>query len=335
MLVFFIGYSMRPSRILLPVAVACLVFSLQACDQRNGKPETPTAPSTTSGKTPESSAAAAPRPAEAAWDQKAQAYIRINNELSDFNSPSNAALARWAAEARAKVGKGDFKAIRGGTSNFGDAFTRDMKAALDNPASMPEADAAARNLLETVQKYLPNWKKLEEYNTAKKFEDDGGAEGRKMLPMYQEGMERINSALSQFSEKVDGVARDASAKVMARYKNDGKLLELYNLEAIAAARSVANTFGSVEDFKDSQKVDKANAQLTIMETKLTDMKTEHEKRKAESPKSLPMIDQYDAVYSALTSFAGKYRESRINPVAFNEAVEEFNRAIESNNRMMD
>lgn len=176
---------------------------------------------------------------------------------------------------------------------------------------------------------------MEEYNTAKKFEDDNGAEGKRMLPMYREGIEKINVALSEFSEKVDRVAKDASAKTMTQYKPVGKLLELYNMEAMAAARDIADTFNKLEDFKDQQKIAKANSQLAVMEAKLTDMKAEHEKRKAELPKSLPMIDQYDSVYSSLTSFGGKYRESKKDPEKFNEAIKEFNRAIESNNRMMN
>jgi len=326
---------MRISKKVLPVAAACMILALQACGKDDSRQETAVSPAGAVNPSPVKPEAAATSSVEASWNQKAQAYIRINNELADFNSPDNAALARWAAEAQAKVEKGDFKAIRGGTANFGDAFVRDIKAALNNPASMPETDGAARNLLDTVQKYLPNWKKLEEYNTAKKFEDDNGAEGRTMLPMYREGIEKINIALDQFSKKVDGVAKEASAKVMARYKSDGKLLELYNMEAMAAARKIVNTFGSAEDFKNPQKIATANEQLSMMEAKLTEMKTEHEKRKVESPKTLPMIDQYDSIYSALTSFAGKYRESRKEPVQFNEAVQEFNRAVESNNRMVD
>lgn len=325
----------KNSQRILPFALACLTLALQGCGKQDSKQQAAEAPSAAVTQPSVRSEGTQPDRTEVSWDQKAQAYIRINNELADFDTPANAAFAKWAAEARAKVEKGDFKAIRGGTSQFGDAFVRDMKAALDKPASMPETDAAAKNLLDTVQKYLPNWKRLEEYNTAKKFEDDNGAEGKKMLPMYIEGVDKITLALNQFSQQVDGMAKEASAKVMARYQSAGKILELYNMQAIAAARNIADTFSSLDDFKNAQKITKANEQLAVMEAKLADMKTEHEKRKAESPKSLPMIDQYDSVYSSLTSFAGKYRESRKEPMKFNEAIQDFNRAIESNNRMMD
>ncbi len=317
----------------IPVVALSLAFALQGCGKQDSGPvPTPTSPSAgevTSGRvTP-----AVKETPEASWNKKAQAYIRINNSLTDFNAPRNAAFARWAEEARAKVEKGDYKSIRGGTSNFGDSFTRDLKAALDNPAAMPEVDAAARALLDTVQKYLPNWKNLEQYNTAKKYEDDNGAAGKQMLPMYKGGIANINAALDQFSRRVDVIAKESSDKTMASLKAEGKLLELHNMEAMAAARAVADTFNDLDDFKNPQKIAQANAQLLVMETKLNEMKAEHEKRKAESPKSLPMIDQYDSIYSSLTSFAGKYRESRKDPEKFNDAVQEFNRAIESNNRM--
>ena len=317
----------------IPVIALSFAFVLQGCGKQDSSPATASAPPSPSAATAARVPPAAKAAPEASWDRKAQAYIQINNGLTDFNSPRNAAFAQWAEEARARVEKGDYKSIRGGTSNFGDSFIRDLKAALNNSASMPEADAAAQNLLDVVQKYLPNWKSLEQYNTAKKYEDDNGAAGKQMLPMYKEGIQQINAALSEFSAKVDVIARESSAKTMAALKSEGKLLELYNMEAMAAARAVADTFTDAADFKNQAKIAQANAQLQTMETKLTEMKAEHEKRKAESPKSLPMIDQYDSVISSLTSFAGKYRESRKDPAKFNDAIQEFNRAIESSNRM--
>ncbi|RYF35270.1 MAG: DUF3829 domain-containing protein [Comamonadaceae bacterium] len=322
----------------IPVIALSFAFALQGCGKQESSPATasaapPSPSSATAARVPPAAKAKPEATPEASWDNKAQAYIRINNGLTDFNSPRNAAFAQWAEEARARVEKGDYKSIRGGTSNFGESFIRDLKAALNNSASMPEADVAAQNLLDVVQKYLPNWKSLEQYNTAKKYEDDNGAAGKQMLPMYKEGIQQINAALNQFSAKVDVIARESSARTMARLKSEGRLLELYNMEAMAAARAVADTFNDAADFKSQAKIAQANAQLQVMETKLVEMKAEHDKRKAESPKSLPMMDQYDSVISSLTSFAGKYRESRKDPAKFNDAIQEFNRAIESSNRM--
>ncbi|MDQ8017789.1 MAG: DUF3829 domain-containing protein [Bordetella sp.] len=326
------------------VAMASLILlGLAACGKTDDKAAAPPAAPPAASAAAAAGAAGQPGGAPSAaanadsasqqWDKKAQAYIQINNRLLKFNGSVNETFAQWAAQARAKVAKGDFKAIRTDTHYFDDSFVKNMKSALDNPASMPAADAAARNLLDTTQKYVPNWKSLEEYNKAKKYEDDNGAEGKRMLPMYIEGVERINDALKQFSAAVDDVARESNAKALAAYKASGKLLELYKAEALNAARAVADTFSSARDFKDAAKIEKANAQLAVMEAKLVDMRAEHEKRKAESPKSLPMIDRYDSVYSSLTAFAGSYREARKNPQKFNDAIGRFNDAIDASNMM--
>lgn len=326
------------------VTMACLVLlGLAACGKTDDKAAAPPAAPPAASAAAAAGAAGKPSGAPAAaanadsasqqWDKKAQAYIQINNRLLKFNGSVNETFAQWAAQARAKVAKGDFKAIRTDTHYFDDSFVKNIKAALEIPASMPAADAAARNLLDTTQKYVPNWKSLEEYNKAKKYEDDNGAEGKRMLPMYIEGVEKINDALKQFSAAVDDVAKESNAKALAAYKASGKLLELYKAEALNAARAVADTFSSAKDFKDAAKIEKANAQLAIMEAKLVDMRAEHEKRKAESPKSLPMIDRYDSIASSLTAFAGSYREARKNPQKFNDAIGKFNDAIDASNMM--
>lgn len=324
------------------VAVGCLFLGLAACGDKAEKAGGPTpaapvanaaTPSTGTQSRPSSPAAPGADTAAQQWDKKAQAYIQLNNRLLKFNGHVNETFAQWAAQARAKVAKGDFKAIRTDAHYFDDAFVKNIKAALDNPASMPAADAAARNLLDSTQKYVPNWKSLEEYNKAKKFEDDSGAEGKRMLPMYVEGVDKLTEALKQFSAAVDGVAKEANDKALAAYKANGKLLELYRSEALNAARAVADTFSSAKDFKDATKLESANAQLAVMENKLAEMRAEHEKRKTESPKSLPTMDRYDSIYSSLTAFAGSYREARKNPQKFNDAIGKFNDAIEASNMM--
>jgi len=314
------------------VAVACLVLGLAACGKKDEPAAAPAA------KAPARSAAASRPQAAAAtpeqqWEKKANAYIQLNNALLDFSRSPMQAFAEQRARERAQVAKGDFKAVRTDTHYFGDSFARNLQAALDTPADMPAADAAARRLLEATQKYLPNWKALNDYNRAKKHEDDGGAEGKRMLPMYVEGIERIEGALQQFSTAVDGVAKESNARAMAEYKAKGKLLELYRSQALTAARAVADTFGSAADFKNPAKIEYANAQLAEMEARLADMAAEHARRKAESPKSLPMMDRHDSIQSNLTAFAGHYREARKNPRRFNDAINNFNDAINASNMM--
>jgi hypothetical protein len=314
------------------IALGCAVLALAACGKKDEPPAAPAA------KAPARPAATSRPPApeatpEQQWEKKAKAYIQLNNRLQDFSHQPIEAFARQRARERAQVAQGDFKAIRTDTHYFGDSFVKNLQAALDTPADMPAADAAARQLLQATQQYLPNWKSLQDYNKAKKYEDDNGAEGKRMLPMYVEGIERINDALQKFSTAVDAVAKESNARAMAAYKASGKLLELYRSEALTAARAVADTFSSAADFKNPAKIEHANAQLAVMEAKLADMRAEHDKRKAESPKSLPMLDRHDDIHSKLTAFAGHYREARKNPQKFNDAIASFNGAIDASNMM--
>ena len=319
-------------------ALACSTLIITGC----GKADTSAvaAMSSSSASTPTVAAGTAKstkasnETPEDQWESKAQSYIQINNRLASFSTPTNEFFARSFAAAKERVRQGNFKSIRSDTSYFDDSFVKRMTDALIKPGDMPALDGAARQLLDATNKYMPNWVALEAYNKAKKYEDDNGEKGKEMLPAYREGMDKIDAALAIFSAQVDTVAKEANERLTAHYKANGKLMELNKLQAMTAARAIADAFDSQKDLKDKAKIDAANAQLAVMEDKIEQMKVEHAKRKSEDPKSLPTIDRYDRVFEKLTSFAGKYRAARKSPVEFNAAIEEFNSAIEENNLMM-
>ena len=129
--------------------------------------------------------------------KKAMKYVLISKYLIDPCRESGLDPKKQRTEKREKVNRGDFKAICDNSWVYDEDFVNDMKEALDNAASMPERDAV-RNLLEVIQMYVPNWKNLEAYNKSKKYEDDGGAEGKKMLPMSARGSRKSMKPLQCF-----------------------------------------------------------------------------------------------------------------------------------------
>ncbi|MDR2507319.1 MAG: YiiG family protein [Candidatus Accumulibacter sp.] len=272
---------------------------------------------------------AAPAPQKnaggAAWDEKAQKYIRLNNDLIRFLAK------RQTAEA---LKKGNFKEIRSDSWIFGDSFVKNLKAAIELPGAFPvEVDDSAKKLLAAIEKYVPAWNQLREYNKSKKYEDDGGAKGKELLAVYIEGIEALQQAGQALDKQVDLIAKEAHQRALAEYKKTGRLLEMHTLEAMGAAEKIIEMFDSTADFKDQAKIDAANAQLALMETSLEAMKAEHAKRKEKNPKSLPTIDRYNSIHEKLVAFAGAYRESRKQPSRFNDAVKEYNKAVEEKNRM--
>ena len=317
---------------LLAALFVSLGFMLSGCGDSD-KPAANASAAKPQDAKPAEKKAEKPSNSEADWQAKTQAYIRLNNRLIGFNSQRNETFAKWAAASEEKVKKGDFKSIRSDSHYFSDSVVKDLQTAVDLPGNIPEVDAAAKNLLAVVAKYLPNWKELESYNKSKKYEDDKGAKGEQMLPMYREGIEALRKATSEFDAKVDVIAKQSHEKALAKYKAEGKLLEMHTWEAMGAAQKIIESFESADDLKNQAKIEAANAQLAIMETNVDAMKAEHAKRKAEAPKSLPMIDRYDSVQSSLVDFAGKYREARKNPRSFNDAVGKYNDAISALNMM--
>jgi hypothetical protein len=318
-------------RMIAIAMIAGLSLSLGGCKQ--------------SGKTDESGTSAAKTDAGAedagsesantddAWSEKVQAYIEIGNRMRGFLSAQNETFAEWRARDAEKVKQGDFKSIRTDSHYFSESDIKNLKDALAMSGKTPELDKAANALVAAIDKYMPNWNSLQDYNKAKRYEDDAGAKGKEMLPQYVEGIAAIENAAEELSSQIDAAAKVQHEKAVAEFKKDGKLLEMHTWEALGSAEKVIDMFGDAEDFKDQAKIKQADGHIATMETNIESLKKEYAKRKAEDAESLPMIDRYDTVISELNELAGAYRESRKDPSKFNDAVGSYNDAVDALNMM--
>jgi hypothetical protein len=271
--------------------------------------------------------------ADDAWSEKVQAYIKIGNRLRGFTSAANETFSVWRAEAAEKAKAGDFKEIRTDSHYFSDSDIKNIKDAAAMPGKIPELDKSADDLLAALNQHLANWNELQEYNKAKRYEDDAGAKGKAMLPMYLEGIAKIEHTVDTLQARIDAAAKVEHQKTVARFKAEGQLLEMHTWEAMGSAEKVVDQFADVEDFKDPAKIKQADANIAAMETSITAIKREYAKRKTEDAESLPTIDRYDSVISELNVLAGHYRESRKDPEKFNDAVSSYNEAIDALNMM--
>ena len=318
--------------------LASVCVALAGCSGSDSPPPTPPSPpksaSNQSGAQPVQEKKVPKSNPEAEWQAKAQAYIRVNNSMMGFLSSRST-----STRAEENVKKGDFKSIRTDEHYFDASSMRNLEKAMNLPGDFPEIDASAKRLIATAEKYVPVWKELREYNKAKKFEDDNGAHGKKLLSVYSEGIDLLKEQLRDLSTKIDVIAKESHEKTLAKHKAEGRLLEVHTLEALGAAEKIVETFSDAADFKNQNKINAANAQLAIMETNLEGLKTEHAKRKEADQatdrknRSLPMIDRYNSVHSKLVSLAGYYREARKNPNSFNSVISSFNGAISDYNMM--
>ena len=273
------------------------------------------------------------------WDAKVQAYIRLNNSImkkkrgfTHFDRENRAKL-----EARAQ--KGDFQSAIGGCSVG--ATIEKLRGALAMPGEISDADAAAKKIVDALEQYVPNADALREYNQAKKYEDDQGAKGKEMLPLYLECVKVLRTSTEELEVAVSALAKKAHEKTLARYKAEGRLLDMHTLEALGAAEKIVETFESAADFKNAEKIKSANEQLELMEKSIEGIRAEYKNSTENVGKRSPSgalytkpRSSYDSVASILVDLAGAYRESRKSPEKFERVVDKYNGAVNSYNQTM-
>lgn len=310
-----------------------LSLTITGCGKLAKKVEQTVTPEAQSASTPAAQSAAAPASADDAWSEKVNAYIKVNNRTAKFLSTTNSTFAEWRARDAEKVAKGDFKAIRTDTHTFDSGTIQNLKAAVAMAGQTPEIDQAANELIAAVEQYLPVWQELVDYNKSKKYEDDNGTKGKNLLASYREGFGKIEAAVKNLDAQVDAAAKKEHEKTLAKFKAEGKLLEMHTWQAMGSAEKIVETFNSNADLKNPAKIEAANKNLADMEASVASLKTEHAARKASGDKSLPMIDRYDSIVSDLTELAGHYREARKDPSKLNDAIDDYNDAVDDLNMM--
>ncbi|MET0327241.1 MAG: hypothetical protein ABW163_00570 [Luteimonas sp.] len=98
---------------------------------------------------------------------------------------------------------GAFWRARTDTHHFGADFHARASATLSTPGSAPVADAALRRLRDTVDARLPAWQALVDYNAAGTMRDDGGDEGRRLLPWAIAAIDAIEVATWDYVDAVE------------------------------------------------------------------------------------------------------------------------------------
>ncbi|MDR7193800.1 hypothetical protein [Luteimonas terrae] len=171
------------SALLLPAAL----FALPACT-RDASPTT------------SQDRATPPAP-----DAKTLAHADLAHRLRRFlitrTAPGIARGPMAADDERFRLGA--FWRARTDTHHFGADFQSRADIALAAPGSTPAADAALRQLRDTVEVRLPAWQALVDYNAAGTMRDDGGDEGRRLLPWAIASIDAIEVATWDYVDAVE------------------------------------------------------------------------------------------------------------------------------------
>lgn len=185
--------SRRRSGFLLTALLPIGVLALPAC--------TPDLPAPAQGSA-----------AQAAPDARMRAHEELAHRLRRFplerSGPGVPRAAMAADDERFRLGA--FWRARADTHHFNDDFRARAAGVLTAPGSTPAADAALRRLLDTVEARLPAWQTLVDYNAAGTLREDGGEEGRRLLPWAIAAIDAIEVATWDYLDTVEAAHRGAN-----------------------------------------------------------------------------------------------------------------------------
>lgn len=141
--------------------------------------------------------------AAAAATARLAAHRALATRLARFPVVRAGAGAGEAAALDERVRLGSFWLARRDLHHFGRDFDARVAAIGAMPGARTQADTALRNLADIVVAQLPAWRALVDYNASGRMRDDGGAEGRRLLPHYIVAIDALEAATLAY---VDAVA---------------------------------------------------------------------------------------------------------------------------------
>ena len=140
-----------------------------------------------------------------ALDARASAHVDLAHRLRRFliergsAGPGRGPMA--ADDERFRLGA--FWRARTDTHHFNADFIVRAEAILATPGHTPAADAALRQLRATVDARLRDWQALVDYNAAGTMREDGGEEGRRLLPWAIASLDAIEVATWDYVDAVE------------------------------------------------------------------------------------------------------------------------------------
>ncbi|WP_101924684.1 MULTISPECIES: hypothetical protein [Luteimonas] len=125
----------------------------------------------------------------------AQAHADLARRLRPFLIERGGATPGRLAADDERLRLGAFWKARRDTHHFNAGFHARAEAILArDDGSAPAADAALRALVATVERRLPDWQAMVDYNASGRLAEDGGDEGRRLLPGCIAAIDAIEAA---------------------------------------------------------------------------------------------------------------------------------------------
>lgn len=317
---------MAMKRILVVAALAAI--ALAACGKND--PASKTGAAGVSGET----ASAGSSKGEQANAEKINAYTKgynamvgmfygstngLKNLLEEYKSQKIASMKSAGADTRLEV-------------YLNTSMLRNSLGDLKEGLALP-GDADTTKIDEVVNRFVTNGDALfkqattlEGYLSSKKYLEDNLAEAKTMDPEIIRRWEQLNVDFDALESELDAIERAHRPVVIARLKADGDTTGVNITEGTYAANDLLALFDQASDFKDSEKVAKADALAKQIESNANSLKAELDAKPDAEKHSNDM-----SAYEDLTAFIGSYRQIKAGGSTneFNEMVRHYNQVLDN------
>lgn len=269
--------------------------------------------------------------ADAQVGAKVSAYTEAHNKLIDTFGLTETAR-RYMDERIAAKSPSDSISISDGWIEQALAKFKEARAM---PGDTPALDRAGDALIAALDKVMARLVPLNTYYDGKAYKDDGLARGRREDPLMVAEFRAALAEADRFDQALSGARRARLDVELARLKEAGNVLGYNSKLELKQAEDLLALFPDPAAVRDAARYARADALVASLEKLLAEQRAAYAAAKARAAPTDQPDYGHSSVVDSLTSMIGDYREMRQSkdPSDFEDLVKEYNRAVESANRI--
>ena len=199
-------------------------------------------------------------------------------------------------------------------------------------SDLKELDQSADALIGALDKLVVQLKALDIYYKSKVYKDDNLARGKSEDASLRANFEASTVAMKSFNTLLAQAQKKRDTQVLAELKASGDVLGYQTKLALGQGEELISLFETEADMKNAAKYTQGDALVAELEKTLT---TQRELYAAAKGKTPSPDSGHESVASNMASVIGAYRDLKQSKKTgnYNNMIKEYNRAIESANRI--
>lgn len=264
---------------------------------------------------------------------KYNAYVNLSNDLSFIWIKEFKLDQQQEDKRQERLNQGDYTAVIFSKTLLSDIQKKADKA-VNLPGQVASIDETAKKIQSDLTALIVIKAQLDDYNAAKKYEDDNGKLGQELLPEYirlEKSLQQNYLTLLQATQETEHLIESEMRK---EYMANGDTLALDAVDSINHAVKITDLFNNEEDLNNPETINQANELLAKLDKNLEAIKAQCIE-KTVTTKSNDCV-RYKAMYTPMINFTANYRDFRKGGEyaerRYNSMITQLNYAIDKYNK---